>query len=211
MTDVALMGGHFECLSAAFSAAGRDHAPGVNAQWLVRSARLGNTRATRELYERYVARVFRAVRALSGTDEEAEDVTQDAFVDAFTNLESYEARPETRFSAWLLTIALNRARKSRRRRDRIDIHSPDALRDIADKRAAAESPADFLLDRIALLRALAELPSRDREVVALFYGAELTAEEVGRIIGLRAPNVRKIVQRRRDELLTQLGNRRESP
>ncbi len=211
MTRAAATGGCFDCLSTAFNSAGWGHDPGLSVQRLVRSARLGNTRATQELYERYVARVFRAVRALSGSDEEAEDVTQDAFIDAFTNLESYEARRDTRFSAWLLTIALNRARKSRRRRGRVDVHSPGALRDIADERAAVEDPAESLVDRIALLQALAEIPSRDREVVALFYGAELTAEEVGRIVGLRAPNVRKIAQRRRNELLEHLRNRKESP
>lgn len=211
MTCAAIMGVRFDCLSTAFNSGGWGVDSGPSVQRLVRSARLGNTQATQELYERYVARVFRAVRALSGSEEEAEDVTQDAFIDAFTNLESYEARSSTRFSAWLLTLALNRARKSRRRRGLVDVHSPSALRDIADERAAVENPAESVVDRIALLRALAEIPSRDREVVALFYGAELTAEEVGRIIGLRAPNVRKIAQRRRDELLEQLTNSKESP
>ncbi len=69
----------------------------------------------------------------------------------------------------------------------------------------AENAEDAVLKRRAVLAALATLPERDRQVVSLFYGAELSAEEVADVLGLSASNVRKICERQRKALLTALG------
>lgn len=69
------------------------------------------------LMRRYNQRLFRAVRAIVGTDHEAEDVVQQTYVTAFHKLEQF--RGEAQFSTWLTRIAINealqRARKSARR------------------------------------------------------------------------------------------------
>jgi RNA polymerase sigma-70 factor (ECF subfamily) len=172
---------------------------------LVRATRLGNRGAARRLYEAHVARVYRAARAVTGSDAEAEDATQDAFADALAHLDRYEARPGTRFLAWLVTLALNRARKRRAAAARTRPEGPAELASLADRDGADEGSAeDAVLRRRALLAALATLPARDREVVALFHGAELTADEVARATGLSAAAVRKICERRRRELLARL-------
>jgi RNA polymerase sigma-B factor len=63
------------------------------------------------------------------------------------------------------------------------------------------------LDRVrrrrALLTALAELAERERVIVTLRYGGELTAREIGAIVGLEAAAVRKVLERTR----TWLGTR----
>jgi RNA polymerase sigma-70 factor (ECF subfamily) len=182
---------------------------------LVRAARLGSRPAAERLYEAHVARVYRAVRAVAGSDAEAEDAVQDAFVDALTNLARYEPRPGLRLVAWLVTLALNRARKARARAARAEPRDPARLAEAREAAAAAQPDApgweaDRLLRRRAVLDALAALPARDREVVALFHGAELTAEETARAVGTSAANVRKICERRRRELLERLGEEGEA-
>jgi len=82
---------------------------------------VGRVRAgERELFEllmrRHNQRVYRVVRAVLRDEDEAEDVMQQAYVNAFTHLHQFEGR--SRFSTWLTRIALNEAflrRKSIRR------------------------------------------------------------------------------------------------
>lgn len=172
---------------------------------LVRAARLGSREAARRLYDGYVARVYRAVRPLLSSDAEAEDATQDAFVDALGRLERYEARPGIRFVAWLVTLALNRARRRRARAAAAPPHPPDEVAAMREASAGTEGIEDVLLRRRALLDALAALPERDARILSLYYGAELTAEEVAHQVGVTAAGVRKICERRRRELATRLG------
>ena len=68
---------------------------------------------------------------------------------------------------------------------------------------------DLARRKKALLEAMAELAPREREVVSLRYGAELTAAEVGAALGLGEANVRKICERQRKDLLERLQEKME--
>lgn len=166
-------------------------------QSLVRAARVGNARAARRLYSLHVARVFRAVRGVCSSEAEAEDVTQDAFIRALGSLVKYEPRDGVPFIAWVLSIAMNFARKSKAR----------GARD-SDEAAPVESTSSLsdgdVLMKKKLLAALGELPERDRKILSLRYGAELSAEEVAEVTGVSAANVRKICERQRAVLMKRL-------
>ena len=178
-------------------------------QALVDAARGGDTRAADRLYSLFVGRVHRAVRPLLGSDAEAEDVTQDSFVKALTSLRRYRRRPGVRFVAWLMTIALNTARKRARRGWRTSPTEPARLDRLSD-RVGPLTPdplgeaEDLRRLRARLLEALAELPERDRRAVSLRYGAGLGAKEVGEILGIEPAHVRKICERQRKRLLERL-------
>lgn len=174
-------------------------------QELVHRARVGNTSAASRLYRLHVARVFRAVRPLCGNDAEAEDITQSAFADALSNLTRYEPRAGSRFLHWLVTLALNRARKGWAWRKRWSAPGEEDAESSARSETTSLTDDDVLL-RGKLLRALSELPERDRRVLALRYGAELTADEVEEATGVSAANVRKICERRRKELQVSLDS-----
>lgn len=73
----------------------------------------GRTALFEVLIRRYGERAFRAARAVVGNDEEAEDVVQEAFVTAFTQLRQFNAR--TWFGAWVTRIAINESAARRRR------------------------------------------------------------------------------------------------
>jgi RNA polymerase sigma-70 factor (ECF subfamily) len=84
----------------------------VNEAELLADARKGDTGAFGELVTRYQAAVFRAALAALGSPADAEDVTQEAFISAYTRLSSF--RGDASFKTWLLTIAWNQAINRRR-------------------------------------------------------------------------------------------------
>src|ERR671913_1560464 len=63
--------------------------------------------AVRLIMQRHNRRLYRVARGVLGDDAEAEDVVQEAYVRAFTHLESF--RGDARLSTWLTRIALNEA------------------------------------------------------------------------------------------------------
>jgi RNA polymerase sigma factor (sigma-70 family) len=133
------------------------------------------------------------------SDAEAEDVTQDAMLTALTSLHRYSPRSGTSFAAWLSTIALNTMRRRFRRR-RPELTASGELPDVPAADADVGDDIDRARRKAALLRALAELTPREREIVSLRYGAELDAAEIALRLKLEPANVRKILERARARL-----------
>ena len=154
---------------------------------LVEQARAGDTDARQTLYVQLVDRVFRTVRGMLRSDADAEDVTQDAMLTVLTSLHKYAPRADARFAAWVMTIAVNTARRRfRRRRPELT-----ATGDLPETPVDGPDPADSLdraRRRRALLIALAELSERERAIVSLRYGAELNASEIGAAVGIEPAN-----------------------
>jgi RNA polymerase sigma-70 factor, ECF subfamily len=172
---------------------------------LVGLARAGDRVARQRLYRQYVGRVFRTVRGTLRSDAEAEDVTQDAMLTALTSLGRYSPRPGTRFVAWLAAIAVNTMHRRFRRR-RPELTATGELPDIPAADDELGEDIDRTRQRRVLLRALAELEPREREIVSLRYGAELNATEISAQVGVEPATVRKILERAR----VRLGERIEA-
>lgn len=81
---------------------------------LVAQARCGDEAAVRELVRRFNPRLFRIARGLLDSDAAAEEAVQEAYVAAFTRLDTF--RGSARFSTWLSRIVINQARMQWRRR-----------------------------------------------------------------------------------------------
>ena len=173
---------------------------------LVGAARGGDRAAGTALYRLHVRHVFRAVRSLVRDEGEAEDVVQEAFVRALTRLDRYRPREGARFVSWVAAIALNVARKRARwwRRAVPEDRAPKDDRAATGPEADAGEQLDLARRKAALLEALGELEPREREIVSLRYGAELSAAEVGAALVLGEANVRKICERQRKKLLERL-------
>jgi RNA polymerase sigma-70 factor, ECF subfamily len=166
---------------------------------LVEQARNGDRAARQRLYRQHVNRVYRTVRPRLRSAAEAEDVTQDAMLTALTSLHRYSPRSGTRFVAWLTTVALNTMRRRFRRR-RPELTATGELPDSLSGDTDPGDDIDRARQRAALLRALAELAPREREIVSLRYGAELNAAEIAAQLALEPANVRKILERARARL-----------
>jgi RNA polymerase sigma-70 factor (ECF subfamily) len=172
---------------------------------LVDQARAGDTGARHTLYVQYVNRAFRTVRGMLRSAADAEDVTQDAMLTVLTSLHKYRPRADARFEAWVMTIAVNTARRRFRRR-RPELTATGELPEIPDDGADPAAGLDRARRRRALFIALAELAERERVIVSLRYGADLNASEIGVAVGVEPATIRKILERAR----TRLGARIEA-
>jgi RNA polymerase sigma-70 factor (ECF subfamily) len=101
---------------------------------LIQETLAGTTSGFELLMRRYNERVYRAARSIVRDEAEAEDVMQQAYVNAFTHLRQFNR--SARFSTWLLRIAVNEARARARRRGRYESYS--------DEEAAVETPDNQL-------------------------------------------------------------------
>lgn len=158
----------------------RDFAALTEAE-LVNRARAGQPDAMRVLYERHASRVYTVVRRLAGDDDLAADLAQDAWVNAFRKVRDF--RGEAAFGTWIHRIAVNTAltqlRKAARRRD---------LEESFDGNSALGNPdtwpATRAADRVAVQRALDELPEGYRTVLWLHDVEGYTHEEIAAQIGI---------------------------
>ncbi len=83
---------------------------------VVRRVLDGDTALFEILMRRYNQRVYRAVRAILGSDDDAEDVMQQAYLNAYAHLKQFEERAQ--FSTWLTRIAVNEALARRNKKHR---------------------------------------------------------------------------------------------
>lgn len=135
-------------------------------------------RALEALYRTHVERVYGLCRRMVADEARAEELTQDTWVRVWESLESF--RFDSAFGTWLYRVATNvvlqsergRRRRRRRREDLDRSAAPPAPR-------AAERGA---VDRIALERAIADLPPRARAVLVLHDLEGHTHAEVARIL-----------------------------
>lgn len=154
----------------------------VNEDAVLMRAIQGDRAAFETLYDLYVDRVYAYLRARTTTDEDAADLTQQAFVQALAALPRHHGRALA-FAPWLFRIARNVAIDAqRRRRDTITWDLlPDALQPIA--RDDVEG-AILRGEAIARLHTLLRTLSLDtREILALRFGAGLTVAEVATVVG----------------------------
>ena len=143
------------------------------------------------LYRAELPRIYNFFRYRLGDDQLAEDLTSATFEKAWRNRRRYR-RDLAAFSTWLFTIA-RRVAVDHYRRRRAD-EPLDALARLPQTDStedAAQAQAD--LDRLRAL--LARLADRERELVALKYGAGLTNRAIAGLTGLTESNVGVILHR----------------
>ena len=134
---------------------------------IVERVRAGDTASFELIMRRYNQRLYRVCRSILGDDDEAEDVTQDAYVRAYLHLEQFDGR--ARFSTWLTKIAVHEALSRRRKRQRlveIDAAS-DFTENRMDLKSRAPSPEQDVLTqtmKIVLEAAVERLPQSYRSV-----------------------------------------------
>jgi len=144
-----------------------------------------------DVYCTELPRVLNYFRYRVGQAETAEDLTSTTFEKAWRARAKY--RPErASIATWLLTIARHVAIDYYRAR-RVDV----ALDDVAEpaRQAALDDDIQRGLDRRRLASLIAALPERERELLALKYGAEETNRAIARLTGLSESNVGTILSR----------------
>ena len=166
-----------------------------------------------ELIRPYERGVFLAAASILGNDADAEDAAQEAFLKAYRNLASF--RQESKFSTWLIQIAINDA-KMKLRKDRRHLYeSIDAGRetnegeyiptDFADWREIPSEALEQSELREALNDALHSLPEKYRTVFILRDVQQMSIAETARALGISEENVKTRTSRARLQMRDRLA------
>ena len=170
----------------------------------------GQTALFEILMRRHNERLYRAARAIVLDEREAEDVVQQAWVNAYAHLRQFDGRAQ--LSTWLTRIAVNEAIARARRQGRyrsLDAEGPDAVTAIASR----ESPPDperqaFARELAGLLESAVDaLPDGCREVFVLRQVQGLSTSETAQTLGVSDDVVKTRLSRARAALRDDLFER----
>jgi RNA polymerase sigma-70 factor (ECF subfamily) len=169
----------------------------------------GHTALFEVLMRRYNERVYRAARSIVGDDAEAEDVMQQAYVNAFTHLRQFKGQAQ--FSTWLTKIAIHESLLRVRRKRRYEPFEEDesgvtlwiGRHDPADpERQAASGELHALLES-----AIDRLPDGAREVFVLRQVEGMSTLEVAQALEVSEDVVKTRLSRARAALRRDLMDR----
>ncbi len=155
-------------------------------------------RAFEPLYRKYVGQVYSFAVYELRDHHAAEDATEQVFLQALAGLSRFEERAtgddESTFRVWLFQVARNVLSNERRRARR----HPQASIDLAAGVASGEDVEAAVADREEadrVWRAIARLPAQRRRVLVLRFVEEMTAREIGRVLGRSEGAVRVLIHR----------------
>lgn len=157
----------------------------------------GNTNAYATLVNRYQGYVFTLVLRYVADRETAEELAQDVFIKAYRCLADF--RGNSKFSTWLYTIVHTTCLSHTRKLKEATVYPGDEGILALDGRH--DAPAiEMKQRRQAVEHAIQLLPAGESEVITLFYLAEQSIEEIGRITGLTPANIKVRLFRGRQRL-----------
>jgi RNA polymerase sigma-70 factor (ECF subfamily) len=164
----------------------------------------GETGLFEILMRRYNQRLYRVARGFAAADE-AEDIVQEAYVNAFHKLAGF--RGEAPFATWLTKIVVYEAMARSRKGKRFVALDGDAVPEPASERPGPERRAENAELRGLLGAAVAALPAALRPVFVLREIEGLTSEETADILDLTPGNVRVRLHRAKAQLRDWLDDR----
>jgi RNA polymerase sigma factor (sigma-70 family) len=148
---------------------------------LVVECKQGNKKACYELYRLYSKAMLNVAFRIVGDIAEAEDVLQEAFVDAFAKLKDF--RQDTTFGLWLKQIVVNRSINMLRKRKLELVELEDGhLENIADEESWDDEDVQYQVVRVK--EGMKLLPDGYRIVLSLYLLEGYDHEEIGQILNI---------------------------
>ena len=187
-----------------FSGAAADCAPGSDFAIAGEAAR-GATEALGELYVRHRGCVYSVCLRMTGDPAEAEDLTQDVFVQLIRAIGSF--RGQSRFTTWLHRLAVNqvlmhfrraKARRGEKGGEHVEVEKLPAREGLCPEGAQ-------VLDRIDLEAALAQLPAGYQAAFLLFDVGGYSHEEIAGMFGFAVGTSKSQLHKARKKLRRLLG------
>lgn len=170
-------------------------------QELIRETLAGHHDSYGELVNRYSERLYNAMLHVIGSHDEAEEVVQESFVQAFVKLDSFQGNSQ--FFTWLYRIAFNNT-LSRHRRRRPDVSlemnregggiEPEDRSDAPDESVLRAERADLIQ------KALLMLTDEHRIILVLREMQDLSYEEIAETLEINIGTVRSRLSRARVQL-----------
>ncbi len=150
-------------------------------QSLVYEILSGDVNAYALLVKRYQKPIFNLMLRMTGSEQDAFDLTQETFVRAYEKLEKFN--PAAPFFPWLYTMGLNLARDFLRRANRAQINSYESENSVSPESDLDDRLADQI-DIQQVQKGLQLLPVDYREALLLRFHEELSINEVAYALGL---------------------------
>lgn len=173
---------------------------------LIQAAQKGDQKAFESLLMKYRNLVYHVMYKMVRNPQEAEDLTQEAFIKAFNALASF--KEEFAFSTWLMKIATNNCIDFLRKR-KLQTYSIDEPLQYKDQEVKIELPASDPTPEKRLLTAerkqmiddaIDSLPPRYRQVIILRHKEEKSYEEIAELLELPLGTVKARIFRAREML-----------
>ncbi|PIA82247.1 RNA polymerase [Gaetbulibacter sp. 4G1] len=180
-----------------------------NDQYYINQIIDGDTNAFSVLVDRYKDLVFTLALRMLKNREEAEEVSQDTFIKTYKSLHKFKG--DSKFSTWIYRVAYNtcldRLKKNKKHFNDVAIdefaeHQIKTIDNALDKMEQEEHNQ-------AIKDSLTLLPNDDSFLLTLYYFEERSLEEISKIIGIKANNVKVKIFRSRKKLATILKHRLE--
>ena len=175
---------------------------------IIARARRGDADAFEQLVVAYREQVFRLALRMCGSEADADEVAQEAFLSAWKALPNF--RGESQFSTWLYQLTTHAAIDLMRREKR-QIAAADDITEVsaADPAPSPQQQAEQSEQREIVRDAILQLAPEQREVVVLRFMEELSYEEIGAVLKLPSGTVKSRLNRAKaqlKEILSKSGN-----
>lgn len=165
---------------------------------IIARARRGDADAFEQLVVAYREQVFRLALRMCGSEADADEVAQEAFLSAWKALPNF--RGESQFSTWLYQLtthaAIDLMRREKRQIAADDITEVSA----ADPAPSPQQQAEQSEQREIVRDAILQLAPEQREVVVLRFMEELSYEEIGAVLKLPSGTVKSRLNRAKAQL-----------
>jgi len=146
-------------------------------QEAIEGCRRGDRKAQFELYKQYYKPMYNVCLRMVGNAVEAEDVMQEAFLNAFTKIETYEGKVS--FGAWLKKIVINRSLDQLKKRK---VKFEELNEKIPDEEPVPLEISEIQMEQ--LKKAIQQLPDGYRVVLSLHLLEGYDHEEIAQILGI---------------------------
>jgi RNA polymerase sigma factor (sigma-70 family) len=148
---------------------------------IIELSKIGNQKAQYQLYRLYSKAMFNICYRMLNNREEAEDLLQDSFCDAFMNLNTF--RYESSFGAWLKRIVVNKCINSIRKK-KIELVLPEDLKEPNNKTQIEPDYEDIQMDVMKIHQAIEKLPHGYRIIFSLYALEGYDHTEISEILGI---------------------------
>jgi len=164
-------------------------------QELIKKAQKGEKQAFAALYDTYVEAIYRFIYLKIGRKADAEDITQQVFLNAWQNIQRYNYKGFP-FSSWLYKIAHNAVidfYRSYNNQAKIELESAEEI--IQENGPNQEQEIDSNLDLERIKKAIQQLPPDQQSIIIMRFVDDLPIKEIARILEKNEGTIRVIQHR----------------